>query len=90
MKEIINLKSRGNNKNYLRLLKKLDGSESKTYLLKTKGHTIRNGYLEEDSRFYIEPPGGKAIIVGNILPEAELVVKSIDFVFGKGFAITFE
>ena len=43
MEDIINLKSRGDTNNYLRKMKKADGSESKTYVLKSEVPYIRVG-----------------------------------------------
>ena len=89
MKDLIKLKSRGYEENYLKKLKKLDGSESKTYVLKVSTPYLRGGELEGGKKF-IDPSGGPMIIVGSYLEEAEAVVKSIDFTMGYGYTITFE
>lgn len=89
MKDLIELKSRGEEHNYLRKLKKADGSESITYLLKTSTYMIRNGNMP-NGKLFIDPAGGPMIIVGSYLEEAEAVVKSIDYVIGMGYTITFE
>ena len=89
MKDLIELKSRGEEHNYLRKLKKADGSESMTYLLKTSTYMIRSGNMP-NGKLFIDPAGGPMIIVGSYLEEAEAVVKSIDYVMGQGYAITFE
>lgn len=39
---------------------------------------------------FIDPSGGPMIVVGYELEEAKTVVKSIDFVKGYGYTITFE
>lgn len=39
---------------------------------------------------FIDPSGGPMIVVGYELEEAKAVVKSIDFVEGYGYTITFE
>ena len=89
MKEIIKLKSRYKEENYLKKLPKPDGSESKTYVLKVDNPTLRVGSVEGGKRF-IDPSGGPMIVVGYKLEEADAVVKSIDFVEGYGWTITFE
>lgn len=89
MKDLIELKSRGEEHNYLRKLKKADGSESMTYLLKTSTYMMRSGNMP-NGKLFINPAGGPMIIVGSYLEEAEAVVKSIDFVEGYGWTITFE
>ena len=89
MKDLIKLKSRGHEENYLKKLKKLDGTESKTYVLKVSTPYLRGGELEVGKKF-IDPSGGPMIVVGSYLEEAEAVVKSIDFTIGYGYTITFE
>ena len=89
MEDIIKLKSRYKEENYLEKLTKSDGSESKTYVLKTDIPTVRTGKLNNGSKF-IDPSGGPMIIVGYELEEAKAVVKSIDFVEGYGRTVTFE
>ena len=89
MKDLIKLKSRGYEKNYLKKLKRPDDSESKTYVLKTDVPTLRVGEVQGGNKF-IDPSGGPMIVVGYKLKEANAVVKSIDFVEGYGWTITFE
>lgn len=89
MKDLIKLKSRGYEKNYLEKLKRPDDSESNTYVLKTDTPTLRAGEVQGGNKF-IDPSGGPMIVVGCELEEAKAVVKSIDFVEGYGWTITFE
>lgn len=89
MKDIIELESRGYEKNYLRKLKKPDNTESKTYVLKVSNPYLRTGVIDGEKKF-IDPSGGPMIVVGETLKEAEAVVKSIDFTIGYGYTITFE
>ena len=89
MEDIIKLKSRYRAKNYLKKMPKPDGTDSKTYVLKTDVHTLRVGEVQEGNKF-IDPSGGPMIVVGYKLEEAKAVVKSIDFVEGYGWTITFE
>ena len=89
MKDLIKLKSRGYEKNYLKKLKRPDDSESNTYVLKTDIPTLRVGEVQGGNKF-IDPSGGPMIVVGYELEEAKAVVKSIDFVKGYGWTITFE
>lgn len=90
MNDVIKLNSRYKENNYLKMLKKPDGSESKTYVLKVGTPYFRVGSIGEDKQRFIDPSGGPMIIVGEKLREAEAVVKSIDFVEGYGWTITFE
>ena len=89
MKDLIKLKSRGYEKNYLKKLKRPDDSESNTYVLKTDIPTLRVGEVQGGNKF-IDPSGGPMIVVGYELEEAKAVVKSIDFIEGYGWTITFE
>ena len=89
MKDLIKLKSRDGTENYLKKLIKKDNSESLTYVLKTDVPYLRIGEVDNGRKF-IDPSGGPMIIVGNYLEEAKAVVKSIDFVEGYGWTITFE
>lgn len=89
MKDLIKLKSRGYEENYLKKLKKPDGSESKTYVLKVSTPYLRCREVEGGRKF-IDLSGGPMIVVGAYLEEAEAVVKSIDFIVGYGYTITFE
>lgn len=89
MEKIIKLNSRGGVNNYLKMMMKPDGSESKTYLIKTDMPTLRMGYVSEKNKF-IDPFGGPMIVEGSLLEEAKAVVKSIDFIAGFGYTITFE
>lgn len=88
MNDIINLNSRDYEENYLKKLKKLDNTESKTYVLKVSNPYIRTGTV--NGKKFIDPSGGPMIIVGETLKEAEAVVKSIDYTIGYGYTITFE
>lgn len=89
MEDIIRLRSRYGAVNYLKKMPKPDDSESKTYVLKTDVPTLRVGEVQGENKF-IDPSGGPMIVVGYKLEEAEAVVKSIDFVEGYGYTITFE
>lgn len=89
MNKIIKLDSRGCENNYLKQLKKPDGSETKSYLLVVSAPFVGVGYTSE-GLLYIDPSGGPMIVTGEILEEAEAVVKSIDFVTKHGYVITFE
>ena len=89
MEDIIKLKSRYEARNCLKKMLKSDGSQSKTYVLKTDIPTLRVGEVQGGNKF-IDPSGGPMIVVGYELEEAKAVVKSIDFVEGYGWTITFE
>ena len=86
MEEIIKLDSKG--KRFLKKLKRVDGNESKTYVLKLDSAVLRSGYTEEGHKF-ISPPRGPMIIVGQELQDG-LIVKSIDYIEDYGYTITFE
>lgn len=89
MEDIIKLKSRYGVVNYLKKITKSDGSESKTYTLKTDTPMLRAGNMSDGNKF-IDPSGGPMIIVGCKLEEANSVVKSIDFIENYGWTVTFE
>lgn len=89
MEDIIKLRSRYGTRNYLKKMPKPDGSESKTYVLKTDAPSLRVGNVSDGNKF-IDPSGGPMIVVGYKLEEADAVVKSIDFIEGYGWTITFE
>ena len=89
MEDIIKLRSRYEAINYLKKMPKPDGTDSKTYVLKTDVPTLRVGEVQGGNKF-IDPSGGPMIVVGYKLKEANAVVKSIDFVEGYGWTITFE
>ena len=89
MEDIIKLRSGYKAVNYLKKMPKPDGSESKTYVLKTDVPTLRVGEVQGGNKF-IDPSGGPMIVVGYELEEANAKVKSFDFVTGFGHTITFE
>ena len=89
MEDIIKLNSNGGVNNYLKKLKRTDGSESKTYVLKLEYPNPRAGYSE--SRYkYVSPFGGPTIIEGSLLKEADAVVETIMYISGLGHVIIFE
>lgn len=89
MEDIIKLRSGYKSVNYLKKMPKPDGSKSKTYVLKTDMPTLRVGEVQGGNKF-IGPSGGPMIVVGYELEEAKAVVKSIDFIEGYGYTLTFE
>lgn len=89
MNDVINLNSRGFEKNYLKRLKRPDNSESKTYMLNISSPYLRSGYVDNNKKF-IDPSGGPMIVEGERLEEADAIVESIDFVTGHGYTITFK
>ena len=88
MKEIISLKT-NYRENYLKRIAKTDGSESKTYVLKTDSDVVRTGVTPEGNNF-LAPSGGPMIVVNEELEEANAVVSSIDFTENYGWTITFK
>ena len=68
---------------------KPDGTDSKTYVLETDVPTLRVGEVQEGNKC-IDASGGPMNVVGSELEAAKAVVKSIDFVEGYGWTITFE
>ena len=89
MEDIIKLRSRYEAINYLKKMPKPDGTDSKTYVLKSDAPTLSVGEVQGGNKF-IDPSGGPMIVVGCELEEAKAVVKSIDFVESYGWTITFE
>lgn len=78
------------NKHYLEQLSKKDGSESKTYIVKTDSEIIRTGKTNE-GHYFIDLSGGPMIVVGKPLIEAEgAIVRSIDTSDVFGFTVTFQ
>lgn len=63
-----------------------DGSESKTYVLKTDMPTLRVGEVQGEN----DPSGGPMTVIGYELEEAKAAVRSTDSVKGYGWTITFE
>lgn len=88
MDDIIKLSSRGINDNYLKKMSKTDGSESKTYVLKTE-YNLRAGFVDDIHKF-VDPAGGPMIVEGEYLKDADAKVKFIDSIVGVGYLITFE
>lgn len=86
MEKIIKLQSRSGNNNYLELI------NGKTYALKTTYPYVRVGHINgnKDSAMFVDPSGGPMIVIGEVLEEAKAKIKSIDFVKGVGYTITFE
>lgn len=89
MEDIIKLNSKGEENNYLKRLKKPNGEESKTYVLKVTTPQVRVGTTETKHKF-IEPTGGSMLIEGFKCADIDSVIKSIDFTIGYGYSITFE
>lgn len=89
MEDIIKLKSKGGINNYLRKLKKTDGSESKTYILRTDITALRTGYIDDKFK-YIFPHGGPRILEGEFLEEAGAIVDTITFMQDFGHVVTFK
>lgn len=81
MKRKVTLPSRGEN-NYLEFL------EGSTYLLHTEVDSVRVGYDEDNSIYFIDPSGGPYMDVGGILAGVGTIEK-IFHIKNKGFAITF-
>lgn len=63
MENIIKLRSRYEAINYLKKMSKSDGTDSKTYVLKTDVPTLRVGEVQGGNKF-IDPSGGPMIVVG--------------------------
>lgn len=89
MEDIIKLETTGENNNYLKKLKKPDGSESKTYVLKVTDPYVAITKTPTGGHASIGATGSNLIVVGEELKEAKAVVKSIDFTIGYGYTITF-
>lgn len=76
-------------KNSLELLPRKDGSESKTYIVKTSSDIVRTGKTN-DGESFLDLSGGPMIVVGKPLKEADnAIVRSIDRSEGFGFTVTF-
>lgn len=89
MDDIIILKSKKGETNYLKKLKKPNGEDSKTYTLKVSNPSVRVGTNENNNKF-IEPTGGPILIEGFKCAGLDNIIKSIDYTIGYGYSITFE
>lgn len=87
MRDLIELKSRGDEYCCLRKLTRSDGKESSTYLLKTSAYSIKRGFTSE-GKSYIQPVGGPRIEEGGTVEGLKVI--SIDYVVGMGYALTLE
>lgn len=88
MKDCITLSSREGSSTNLIKMKRTDGGESKTYLVKFSSSIINTGYTEDMKKF-IDPSGGPMIVEGCYLREADATVRSITYIDGHGWVITF-
>lgn len=89
MKERYHLSS-GGSQNFLELLHRKDGQESKTYVIKTSSNTVWTGKTNEGNSF-LDLSGGPRIVVGKPLKEVDnAIVRSIDWSDGFGFTVTFK
>lgn len=88
MEKLIKLKSRTGADNYLKQLRRLDGKESKTYVLRSDIPDIRRGYTKEGKK-YLAPSGGPLFIEGNYIKQVGAMVKWIDSFPDYGHTITF-
>lgn len=89
MEKIIKLPNRYGDNNYLKLMPKVDDSESKTYVLKLSTSYLRTGNVSTNKKF-IDPPGGPMIVEGETLAGTNETVKSIDWIKDFGYTITLE
>lgn len=75
---------------FLKKLKKPNGEESKTYILKTNASSIKYEYIDKIRRL-LKPSGcNYPIIEGEVLEGFTYIVKSIIYTPGLGYTITFE
>lgn len=89
MKDKILLNRRGGIETYLVKLKKVDGSESYTFKIKSEDPVTKIGYINDCTK-YIVPPGGPRLILGEYCEK--LKAKVIDIYYHKtlGYIITFK
>lgn len=87
MEDVIKLKSRYREKNYLRKLE--ETKDTVTYILDSELDFTRYGTTNSDKTF-IDPSGGPMIIEGEVLEEAGTVVKELSWIKDKGFTVTFK
>lgn len=88
MKDCITLSSREGSSTNLVKMKRTDGGESRTYLVKFSSPIINTGYTEDMKKF-IDPGGGPMITEGCYLEEADATVRSITYIDGYGWIVTF-
>ena len=85
MEEVIKLDSKGSK--FLKKLRKKNGGDSKTYVLKGAIDTIKTGYNNEGYRF-ISFIRGPVLIVDQLFQNN--FIKSIDYIENYGYTITFK
>jgi hypothetical protein len=86
MEKIIKLHSRGEVNNYLKKMLKPDGSECKTYALKTDIPYLRVGTVEGGKKF-IDPSGGPMIGIGYQIQVGEQTLELVEI---KDFKLKFK
>ena len=86
---VIDLQSKGIEKNRLRKLERCDHIPSQVYKLESTYPTFKSGMVDDLFKWVL-PKGGPYIIEGEQLGNTEFMVKNIDYVFDYGFVITLE
>ena len=68
----------------------LESIDDNIYVLHSNlGEHIRYGVNEDNSIYFVDPPGGPFMDIGGILPDVGKI-ESITFQKGRGFVITFD
>lgn len=88
MEDVINLNC-FKYKNILKKLKRADGEESYTYVLKAEVPTFTSGNTNTGHK-WIKPLGGPILTVGEKIENTTYIIKSIDYIQFYGFTLTLE
>lgn len=87
MKDKYELKAYKGEYNYLQKLKKTDGGNSKTFILKSSHAHIDRGY--NNNELFVKPKGGPVLQTKEYLKETGATIRLITFIPKYGYIITF-
>lgn len=90
MEDIIKLRCRYKDNNYLQKFTNPYNPEADCYLLKTELDYLRYGLDKDGHTRFIDPSGGPFIQEGNVLEEVGKKVKHIEHISDYGWVLTFE
>lgn len=87
MKDRYDLEAYKGEYNYLKKLKKADGSDSKVFILKSSHAFIETGHNQNG--LFIKPKGGPKLQTNEYIPLVDAVIRLITFIPKYGYIITF-
>lgn len=89
MDDIIVMSSGDGDIHFLKKMPRINGEESRTYVVKTPSPFLRIDY-GSDGRKFLRFPGGTILMEGEICEKTGTMVRFIDSIEGFGHVITFE